>query len=546
MMLMRTTSFSPPLFSPVPSPPPPSPSSSNSRIPQRSNSKRAVFDIVSSSPQSFDGQEKTILKARLERSRKLRIAVKPGVPARLLSDKEADSTTSSSGVEQGSEVELNSESNGVKAKEGKGKGIESPSSPWITDSDPPTRTSTPVNNKAQKSSKLVDSKGQKEKVDFPTRRINETTKIQGFEIQSSSQQQHPPAPPRSLRPPFSRVNSETTSSLSLLLARTQSSTELSLPPASPIPAVINDGDAAQQTSIRPAGRTWNGDIVAETLASQSRAVTPSTSPSVSASAQSSPPRSLRSHLPCSKPTTGHSLSSSASLPSLARTTESKRTRFLTSSASLTTTPSSSPPKSASVLQFTRRPTCVRQSSMAEGFPRFGRQLARVGSTLSQRDSDSGLEETEVEEDSEYEELQDFNRFQPSIFASHYSNSATSLSSASSSIVRTSSSISSSPKSTRGFELATSAPNVSVAQTSPDPSTTRRVSSEPKRVNLQDLRRQQLERKEKSLKLDTNETSEEGSTPRPGSKQGTRRAASAISPTSMPHLQLPWKKLFSLS
>lgn len=416
-MLMRTTSFSPPLFSPVPSPPPPSPSSSNSRIPQRSNSKRAVFDFISSSPQSFDGQEKTILKARLQRSRQLRIAVKPGVPARLLSDKEMDSSTSSSsGVEQGSEVEQTSKDSGEKGKEGKGKGVESPSSPWITDSDPPTRSSTPVSKQAQKSSKLVGTKVQKEKVEFPTRKIGETTKIQGFDIQGSTQQQPPTSPPpTSLRPPFSRANSATASSLSLLLARPNSSTELSLPPPSPLPAITQDDDAAHHVPSRPSGRTWNGDVVAECLASQSRAVTPSTSPSVSISAQPSPPRSLRAYPPSTKPATNHTLSSSTSLPSLARNSESKRTRFLTSSASLTTTPNSSPPKSASVLQFTRRPTCTRQSSMGEGFSRFGRQLARVGSTLSQQDSDSDLEETEIEEDSECEELQEFDRFREPFF-----------------------------------------------------------------------------------------------------------------------------------
>ncbi|GAA5909415.1 uncharacterized protein JCM6883_003934 [Sporobolomyces salmoneus] len=533
---LASPSFSPPLFSPVPSPPPPSPTSPNhsrSRShPLRRNPKRAVFDIVSTSPQSFDSAEKTMLKTRLERSRKLRIAVKPGVPARLLSDKEVDSSNSSSGLEQG---------NAEGGSKGKGTSDEKETeSPWITDSDPPTRTTSPITELVESSRQEVGSTSkqaeEKEKETLSKRNQPTITKkgirVEGFHVRGHSQPIPDPVS-STVRPPFSRSTSASTSSrstsastssLSLLLARTPFPAPDASRSTTPLPPSTSSNDPAPSCSARP-GKTWNGDVVAEKLASQSRAATPSTSPATS----------TRTLPPTMQPRPPYTLSSSASLPSLARQSSLKRTRFLTPSACLTSTPSSSPPESPNVLNFTRR-SRSRQRSLP------GRDLRAT--MVLHHEPESDLDETKVEETSDCEELEDFNRFQPSIFASHYSNSATSLSSMSSSTLRTTSSVSSSPKSTKGIQLAASVPNVPVSS-APDPVTSRRVSSEPKHVNLRDFRRQQLAQKEKLL--ESTGTDSERSTPRPSSKQQVRRdstTTSPVSPTSLPYLQLPWKKLFS--
>ncbi|GAA5829066.1 hypothetical protein JCM3766R1_003920 [Sporobolomyces carnicolor] len=550
--MLRNASFSPPMQ--VPSPPPPSPSSPSMSRPTsqvvRRNSKRAVFDIVSTSPpESFDGQDKAILKERLERSRRLRIAVKPGVPARLLSDKEAQgsSSSSSSGIESGQQDEHGGEAHRAEAA-GEDETL-SPSSPWITDSESPAPQG---NTLTTKRSQDVGGEIKREGRDGRLATAKKEIRIEGFNVQNPADS---PAPltPSTRRPPFSRTTSATTSSLSLLLARTSAIAPLVAEtgtPATAAPEPTTD-EMTQNCSTKRSGRTWNGDSVAEKLASRSRPATPSSSP-VRKSAPASGPSSLTHPskiFPPTTPSRTHSLASSASLPSLARASSMKRTRFLTPSASVTSTPSSSPPRSSTVLQFTRSPMCTRQNSKG-GHDLILRKPG--GTSLFQQqqpESESDLEETEVEEISECDEVEDFNRFQPSIFATHYSNSATSLSSMSSSTLRDASSVSSSPKSTRGYQLAASVPNVSV--TSPDPVNARRVSSEPKRVDLKSFRREQVARKEKTAtgsesSLESRDrqrsVSPRSSTP----KQQTRRNTSTapVSPTSLPYLQVPWKKLFS--
>lgn len=574
--MLRNASFSPPMQ--VPSPPPPSPSSPSMSRPTsqvvRRNSKRAVFDIVSTSPpESFDGQDKAILKERLERSRRLRIAVKPGVPARLLSDKEAQgsSSSSSSGIESGQQDEHGGEAHRAEAA-GEDETL-SPSSPWITDSESPAPQG---NTLTTKRSQDVGGEIKREGRDGRLATAKKEIRIEGFNVQNPADS---PAPltPSTRRPPFSRTTSATTSSLSLLLARASAIAPLVAEtgtPATAAPEPTTD-EMTQNCSTKRSGRTWNGDSVAEKLASRSRPATPSSSP-VRKSAPASGPSSLThpsKTFPPTTPSRTHSLASSASLPSLARASSMKRTRFLTPSASVTSTPSSSPPRSSTVLQFTRSPMCTRQNSKG-GHDLILRKPG--GTSLFQQqqpESESDLEETEVEEISECDEVEDFNRFresirfspsataklnllrirvpapEPSIFASHYSNSATSLSSMSSSTLRDASSVSSSPKSTRGYQLAASVPNVSV--TSPDPVNARRVSSEPKRVDLKSFRREQVARKEKTAtgsesSLESRDrqrsVSPRSSTP----KQQTRRNTSTapVSPTSLPYLQVPWKKLFS--
>ncbi|GAA6015880.1 hypothetical protein JCM11491_007224 [Sporobolomyces phaffii] len=550
-------------FSPVPSPPPPSPSSpavartTGPRSLART-SRRAVFDLVSSpSPQSsFSGPERTALQERLERTSKVRIAVKPGVPARLLSDHELDpeSSNSSSGVERQHD-----------------EPVASDDSPWFTDSDPPTRTSTPVTRTLRRQSKLIEGALRREPVQTPGSKRGEAIRVEGFDVRDPHQ---PPArpPPPNPRPALSRSTNSSTSSLSLMLARPLPSTSFPQgpPPPSQRPSLADDDHVQPYLTTKQAGRTWNGEIVAATLASQSRTATPSTSPTLRKGFTSRPPSpSLSCKVdPATGRTTVHPLSTSASLPSLlARSTSTKRTRFLTPSVSLTSTPESSPPRSSTVLQFTRRPTCTRQGGHLE--------RSRAGSTLSPvslASVEATPEETEVEEGSEGEELE-FNRFQPSIFASHYSNSATSLSSASSSsMMRASSgtatstsSLSSSPKSTRsGFSCSVPPPRLSPLDSPAPPS--RKTSSDPiQRVNLAELRREQAARRHASEEAEAAEAeASETTTPTPTRDPGDHRRSpdrdrarpnppplrrgtttSPVSPTSMPQLQVPWKKLFSL-
>ncbi|GAA5886840.1 hypothetical protein JCM16303_005725 [Sporobolomyces ruberrimus] len=563
--MTRTPSSSPPLFSPVPSPPPPSPTSPPASRPappsvRRRNSKRAVFDLVSTSPQAFPDQAESNLKERLERSRKLRIAVKPGVPAGLLSEQDVETSTGSSGAER-DDPESTSK---VQGQEAQG---EDSSSPWTTDSDPPSRTTSPSTRRKKAHPQALEEKAKKEDPKPPPESVKtrrERVRIEGFEVLNSPQ---PPPLLRSIssftRPPLSRSANTSTSSLSLMFARPPSSNPLVPSDAPPNPPTSQENeDIVQPPSTKAPGRTWNGEIVAETLASHSRGVTPSTSPRAR---QSSVPSSTSRF---ASPQSTQPLSTSASLPSLTRASSLKRTRFLAPSPSLAPTPSSSPPRTLETLQFSRRPTCTRQRSMGEGWSQFGRgrqervSAGRGLAAFSKIEAGSDSEETEVEEESQCEELvynrfreslplailrkwalSDFGTAEPSIFASHYSNSATSLSSASSSTLLATSSISSSPKSTKSFQVATSVPTVPVSQPPEGPA--RRVSSEPKRVNLQDLRRQQQERRKKS----TTEESEAsaGTASRPPAQQRRRPSTtSPVSPTSMPHLQLPWKKLFSLS
>ncbi|GAA5932176.1 uncharacterized protein JCM15063_001144 [Sporobolomyces koalae] len=312
-------------------------------------------------PQSFGEAEKTHLKERLERTRKLKIAVKPGFPARVIKEQEAESTnSSSSGMNQ-----KQGEIEGDKQSESK----RSPDSPWLTDSEPPTRRSNPSLGASTTTCE----------------RENRGIRIEGFDIPASQPQPVPAA----CRPSLSRSTNASTSSLSLLFARTPF-----LAPAAPVePACCPDVGTSASSGL--AGQTWNGDIVGRTLA-KSRAPTPSTPPDIARQA-----------------TAPHVLSSSASLPSLTRATSCKRSRFLTTSTSLTTTPSTSPPKPSCTLQFTRRSTPARQHSFRDTWSavqagvKANDMVTRKKGVMAER-PDSEIEQEEIDH-SECEDL-DFNCF----------------------------------------------------------------------------------------------------------------------------------------
>ncbi|GAA6061061.1 hypothetical protein JCM10212_000104 [Sporobolomyces blumeae] len=543
---MQTASFSPPLFSPVPSPPPPSPAVSPHGHPlRRFPSKRATFDILATSPESWDAYEKTLLKSRLDRSRQLKIAVKPGVPARLLTSKEL-LTSSSSGTDTASKTK-GPEPDG--RKHDRRNSSSSLSSPWATDSD---QAPHPETSPRRKASQRVSAQGaqtrppnQDERVRAPASRpvppvrrtsaTKKTTRItEGFEVptptrnpvSSGHASDHSSStctqPSRSASP---------TSSLSLLFSRNLPGPAPSNAPAS-LPTELSNSLTGQRTARKP----WNGDVVAAALARDRRPSASSGVVRTESTAGQLPPRAMQTFPPLTINTSTKSLGPSSSLPAFGSSSNlasTKRARFLTPSHSLTSTPNPSPPLSPVMstadakslsLQFCRRPGFTRKGSMGESFsklcePQKERERAvarsRNGSLLREgslgrvadaAETEAEVTDTEVEV-SETEELCR-DQFQTSVFASNYSNSATSLSSASSSVLA-GSAASASPKSTLGSSSLSAAFSVSTPSVSPsNQDSHRRVSSEPSNAAvLKTLRRQQLERKKQVEDLESDSSDE---------------------------------------
>jgi len=396
--MMHASSSSPPPSAPPPSPeidPPTLHGPTPTPTPLQRRAKRAVFEIASTSPQAFTSEEESVLKERLERARKVGIAVKPGVPARLLPEKEMEDS-SSSGLDRGQ-----AKTDGVEA-EGKIWGKGGDSSPWATDSETSSRR---VSSRVVIERKKKSTGGSQDGKRGGGKPRGGAIRVEGFEIRDAqipSSSHPPPSPSRPLRRPALC----STSSLSRLFA---------CPPSS-MPAESSDTALLDLPLPQPGtpSRNWNADIFGAALAAENRAATPTAPPMVPKCEGKARSRSTTVSSSSTLTKSNTSLSTSSSRSTLA--TASRRPHFLSPSPSLVSTPNHSPPRSPVKpnnekdlnLQFVRRPGFNRQGSAGESMSRLysGRGEKETSSRGKSREiSESDGTDTEVEQsESEESEL----------------------------------------------------------------------------------------------------------------------------------------------
>ncbi|BGP13435.1 hypothetical protein JCM10213v2_001355 [Rhodosporidiobolus nylandii] len=443
-------------FSAPPSPtPPPSPSGPSAvfaRPPFHPHLRQPVFDLQSSSPVSFDGAEKTRLKAQLDRARANKAVFRDGEPARALTAKERERLKR----EEAEDGETSTASDETKV--GALSGCEE-ASDWVTDDEAKgARGAHPLSPLAAagEASRRADerpiSSGQAEEISLPRALPRQ---------RSSSNNAAPLLPGSTTTPRASRTAPPTpsispTSRLSVLLARPTAKVPPSTALSSPSPVSFADPWGTRQTTS-PA-LTWNDQPLAAALAAEN-APTPrparpqSTYPFPSDGLAATKPlerskpkkplgkaRSLPAPPPNSPAGSASSRSmssfrtgSSASpppppvprLPPSSSFPAAQPNRFL--SASRLSSPNASPPlpplrgspiMSAKdpkdlTLHFARRPDMPRKASLGgEGYERtrtaLGLGLRRHGSTSSDgkrrvasgmmrgSDADVELTDTEVE------------------------------------------------------------------------------------------------------------------------------------------------------
>ncbi|GAA5900575.1 hypothetical protein JCM5296_005286 [Sporobolomyces johnsonii] len=539
-------------FSPAPSPPPPSPASTQSPLYQvgRKPSTKATFDVYSTSPASWSASDQTYLKAQLDRARRAKVATKPGVPARLLTTKE---------LERLRKAEAESEETTTTTDAMRETGNEEDeSSPWMTDPESPVTSSPAAARPAKKvahaersAAKVIVAKSGDSPTSLP---IKQSIRIRGFQvIETSPSVASPPVDSSRLPPSASTPLSPSTSPisrLSSLLARP--TTQLTQTPAIALPPTTSQ--SALQLRKRGTAAPWNTNALVTALAAPDSPPTPRRPPVVvrhpypSHAAVGSSSTKLSRAGSGSKPaptapfprpsatasslhiTTSVSLNSSQTLPFLG---PFPHHRLLTPASSRPPTPNPSPPLSPIMsakdpkqltLHFARRPGMCRIGSTgdmrrnadreAQGEPeQQGVETWRGGASPkspsrggamksvhyatppSSNGRASSMELTDTEPESECEELS-LDRLETSVFASPRSNSATSLSSASSSRFRhASTSPSKASITSKDLTAAFSAPSPSLVSRSPQ-QPVRRAASDPSthHVDMKGLRAQQLARR----------------------------------------------------
>ncbi|GAA5826042.1 hypothetical protein JCM11251_000104 [Rhodosporidiobolus azoricus] len=482
-------SFALPVSAPPSPPPPPSPAflspfSRHVALPHRVQ-HQTVFDLESSSPLSFTGAEKTTLKAQLERASKTKVLLREGKPARPLTKEEqlrlaleeqaGDwSTTSSGSRTRGGRSALAS-------------GTED-GSDWLTeDEGEKEQTATGVVVAADD---LAPQQGGMSY--FPPADVRGGSGAlipSGLVGGLSSSPKHSTVPPSPSTvpsfPPTLFPSCRTTtapsrspaSHLSTLLSRqrfkpTADGTAVfpclsPTPPSNPFPS--------RQTA-NPGG-TWNGGPLAAALAAAEKMPESAPRPVAQCPLPSnrSPmapvkkkPLSKTKSLPTAPPPSPASSaasplracsseSSSPPRPPIARLAPSSSFPLAASNRyffnSRLSSPNVSPPlpplPSSSImdtrhakdltLHFARRPDMPRKGSMGESFQRFMRGAPTGSDGRRRRESlgpigtDADVESTDTELE-ELEEQSGFEHFEPSVFASPRSNSAASLSSASSTFI----------------------------------------------------------------------------------------------------------------
>ncbi|GAA5954423.1 hypothetical protein JCM21900_006806 [Sporobolomyces salmonicolor] len=544
-------------FSPAPSPPPPSPVPARSPLQPlgRRPSTKATFDVYSTSPVSWSASDQTYLKAQLDRARRAKVAIKPGAPARLLSKKElerlknaeaeSEETTSTTDVmrETGTEEE--------------GEAGNGSSPPWMTDPESPATSSPAAARLAKKvahvqrsDGKVIVAKSGEAPTSLP---LKQSIRIRGFQIKQASPSVSSPHAnlfrlPPSASTPLSPSTSPT-SRLSSLLARP--TTQLTPTPAIALRPITSR--SALQPRKPGIAATWNTDALATALATANsppmcqppmvarhshpfhRAVAAS-SKNLSRAESGSTPASIAPFPAAGSPSSSLHIATSVvrrASQTLNFPGSSPRHRFLTPASSRPATPNPSPPLSPVMsakdpkqltLYFARRPDMCRNGSTGDrsrnlglevqGEPEQQRVETGRGGALSKstRKGGAGMsihyatppssygrassaELTDTEPESECEELR-LDRLETSVFASPHSNSATSLSSASSSRFRQVSTSPSKPSLTsKELTVAFSDPSPSLASRSPQ-QPFRRAASDPSthHVDMKDLRAQQLVRK----------------------------------------------------
>ncbi|GAA5910820.1 hypothetical protein JCM6882_003436 [Rhodosporidiobolus microsporus] len=477
------TTFAVTVSAPPSPPPPPSPASPSSfsrpiALPPRFQ-HHAVFDLESSSPLSFTGAEKTTLKAQLDRARQMKILIRDGKPARPLTREEQVRLA----LEEKGEGEWSTTSSGSRAKGEGGRSAAASGteegSDWVTDDekakdaveDPATSSSDPQ-VEARTTSSPIEVRGAAGAplpsgcvLSAPCSASPPTI----FPTPSAASSPCRTAAPSPSRSPTSRLTT-------LLSRGNLESTADPVAVFSPPPSTPSGNPFGSRQTTNPGG-TWNGQPLAAALAAEK---TPLPVPATAAPTHYPPPPSFTpagrkkvlaktKSLPSAPPpspasSAGSSLrtasneSSSPPRPPIPRLPPSSSFPLATPnrffSGSRLSSPNVSPPlpplPSSSImgvrdpkdltLHFARRPDMSRKGSMGESFQRFmrGPPVASDGrrrrKSLGPQGTDADVESTDTEVE-ELEERSGFDSFEPSVFASPRSNSAASLSSASSSIIR---------------------------------------------------------------------------------------------------------------
>ncbi|PRQ70303.1 hypothetical protein AAT19DRAFT_11535 [Rhodotorula toruloides] len=422
--------------------------------------QRAVFDLHSSSPISPTAVEKTILKTQLDRAKSTKVLIRPGAPARALTDEELRT--------------LKKEEEDSATTSGGGDGPLSPpeeeEGAWV---DEPASLSKAQTTAASRQLKPTDSTVPTVVAGSPLRQVV------GFAEPSTSPEQsaashpasasqteddtvkHPPA-----RPPFHR--SHTAPSTPSISPTSYLSTLLSRQPPSATPPQLDRSPVMGSTTLLAApssslevrqtvksSSTWTGDVLATAL----KVVKAPSMPILSASKVE---RKRPSGVATTKPP-----SPASSLPSSPRSRALGKTRSLPSPALPSTSPakvhqhtprtirpsSSVPPlpfalpstdPSALMLHFARQPDMGRKASLGDGWTRVrmpGDPRSQDDDGARRRAVDTSESETETEteddddEDSHFGSKSRFNlriSFEGSVFASAGANSAASLTSSASS------------------------------------------------------------------------------------------------------------------
>ncbi|BGP02562.1 hypothetical protein NBRC10513v2_006213 [Rhodotorula toruloides] len=454
--------------------------------------QRAVFDLHSSSPISPTAVEKTILKTQLDRAKSTKVLIRPGAPARALTDEELRT--------------LKKEEEDSATTSGGGDGPLSPpeeeEGAWV---DEPASLSKAQTTAASRQLKPTDSTVPTVVAGSPLRQVV------GFAEPSTSPEQsaashpasasqteddtvkHPPA-----RPPFHR--SHTAPSTPSISPTSYLSTLLSRQPPSATPPQLDRSPVMGSTTLLAApssslevrqtvksSSTWTGDVLATALkvvkapsmpilsASKVERKRPSgvatTKPPSPASSLPSSPRSralgkTRSlpspALPSTSPAKVHqhtprTIRPSSSVPPLPFALPSPSLSLpshlpSSSSRSYTRAPPSPPiapvmsstDPSALMLHFARQPDMGRKASLGDGWTRVrmpGDPRSQDDDGARRRAVDTSESETETEteddddEDSHFGSKSRFNlriSFEGSVFASAGANSAASLTSSASS------------------------------------------------------------------------------------------------------------------
>ncbi|GAA6036481.1 hypothetical protein JCM8097_003528 [Rhodosporidiobolus ruineniae] len=586
-----------------PSPPPPPSPAGPTPVPSRPSLRNPVFDLQSSSPASFTGADKTVLKSQLDRARRTRVLLREGVPARVLTaaeearvlKEEREGEWSTASASSGTRVGTDVEQGGV-GSEG-----------WVTEEEGgAAKRESVVEGKKREEADFLPREGMVQAAAGPARRLPVLAAIDAS-LPSPSPQGWPandplPTPSRGrLSPstsartaPSSRTGSPT-SRLTLLLSSPRAKAPPATPLTSPTTATSLSSPFSSRPTAHPAAARDSQPLTAAVAAAdttprpsryQQQAMYPfppsaaPTRPSSSAlplkkplvriktlpaapppSPATASPASAASESPPAPPIPR--IYGSASFPSPAPN------RFL--SASRLSSPNVSPPlpplrsphspvMSARdprdlTLNFARRPDVLRKVSYGEsqrGLARAaaGEGVRRRSSTTSDgkrrtaprswEGSEADTEVTDTEVEGEEEEV--LEHFEPSVFASPRSNSAASLSSASSTFIRSraastaptgsaASSVQSSPKITSAsLSAAFSSPFPSPLlppAVAPVPGPLRRAATEtmiatrPKHIDLREFRLQQQARRLEA-QAEANDETFSSSSPSSAAEETTAR------------------------